>query len=274
MLMKHKRHPHRFQIFFSLLVSLTAANAFGLDLSGLSDEEKGLAIAVEADRRDVGFGDNVASMVMVLKNATGASSTRYLRVKTLEVDGDGDKSLSIFDKPADVKGTTMLTFSHGVKPDDQWLYLPAAKRVKRINSRNKSGPFMGSEFAFEDLSSQEVDKYQYRYLRDEVIDGKPTYVIERKPEYKFSGYTRQIVWLDQQEFFVVKTQYYDRKNALLKTLVASGYQQYLNKYWRADQMLMQNHVTKKSTLLTWSDYEFKTGLGNKDFNQNALKRVR
>ena len=97
-------------------------------------------------------------MVMTLKNRAGKTSRRIIRIKTLESKGDGDKSLSLFDEPADVKGTSMLTYSHGLKPDDQWLYLPALKRVKRINSRNKSGPFMGSEFAFEDLGSQEVEK--------------------------------------------------------------------------------------------------------------------
>ena len=100
-------------------------------------EEKGLTIAVEADKRDEGFGDSTANMTMELKNKQGDTSVRYIRIKTLEVIGDGDKSMSIFDEPADVKGTAFLTFSHAVKPDEQWLYLPALKRVKRINSKNK-----------------------------------------------------------------------------------------------------------------------------------------
>ena len=144
-------------------------------------EEKGMAIAVEADKRDTGFGDQTANMVMELRNAQGDVSKRDIRIKTLEVIGDGDKSLSIFDKPADVKGTAFLTYSHAIKPDEQWLYLPALKRVKRINSKNKSGPFMGSEFAYEDLASQEIEKYTYKYIRDEQIDGVDYFVIERYP---------------------------------------------------------------------------------------------
>lgn len=144
-------------------------------------EEKGLAIAIEADKRDTGFGDSTADMIMELRNKQGDSSTRYIRIKTLEVKDDGDKSLSIFDQPADVKGTAFLTFSHAIEPDEQWLYLPALKRVKRINSKNKSGPFMGSEFAYEDISSQEVEKYTYKYLRDEIINGIDCFVIEQYP---------------------------------------------------------------------------------------------
>jgi hypothetical protein len=121
-----------------------------------SPEERGLAIATEADRRDTGFGDYTSDVKMILKNKQGQESIREIRSRTLEVDGDGDKSLTIFDKPRDVKGTALLSFTHKEGPDDQWLYLPALKRVKRIASDNKSGPFMGSEFAYEDIASQEI----------------------------------------------------------------------------------------------------------------------
>ena len=239
-----------------------------------SPEEKGLAIAQEMDRRDRGWQDQRANLVMTLRNRQGQESRRELRINTLEVDGDGDKSLTIFDSPRDVKGTAFLSFTHATKPDDQWLYLPALKRVKRISSRNKSGSFMGSEFAYEDLSSQEVAKYRYKWLRDEDLDGKKTMVVEYYPEYENSGYTRQVVWIDSEIWQVVRTEYYDRKDALLKTLTIEGYRQHLDKHWRADAMHMVNNQTGKSTDIQWSDYRFGTGLGERDFDRNALKRVR
>lgn len=237
-------------------------------------EERGLQIAQEADRRDQGFVDSQADMVMTLRNRQGEESVRDLRVKVLEVQGDGDKSLTIFDEPRDVKGTALLTFAHGVEPDDQWLYLPALKRVKRIASKNKSGPFMGSEFAYEDIGSQEVEKYTYKYLRDDTLDGKAAFVIERYPVDENSGYTRQVLWMDQAEYIPLKIDFYDRKNDLLKTLVFGGYKKYLDKHWRADRMHMENHLTGKSTLLEWKNYQFRTGVDEGDFNQNALKRAR
>jgi len=236
--------------------------------------EKGLEIAESAKAYDKGFIDFTADMTMTLKNKSGATSTRNIRNRTLETEGDGDKSLAIFDEPKDVKGTAMLTYSHGLKPDDQWLYLPALKRVKRISSRNKSGPFMGSTFAFEDLGSQEVEKYTYRYLRDEACGEWNCYVVERFPAYKDSGYTRQVAWIDDQGYRVVKAEYYDRKKALLKTLVASDFKQYLDHYWRPGKMEMSNHQKGTSTLLEWSNYRFKTGLTNSDFRSQALKRLR
>ncbi|MCW9013944.1 MAG: outer membrane lipoprotein-sorting protein [Gammaproteobacteria bacterium] len=237
-------------------------------------EEKGLAIATEADKRETGFKDSVANMTMELKNKQGKTSVREVRVKSLEVDGDGDKGLSIFDTPKDIKGTASLTYSHALKPDEQWLYLPALKRVKRISSKNKSGPFMGSEFAYEDISSQEIEKYTYKYLRDENLNGIDCFVIERYPAYRHSGYTRQLAWINKQEYRPEKIMFYDRKNSLLKTLNYSGYKQYLDKYWRAEKMHMVNHQTGKSTLLTWHEYQFQTGLTDSDFNRNSLKRAR
>ena len=153
------------------------------------------------------------------------------------------------------------------------VVLPALKRVKRINSRNKSGPFMGSEFAFEDLGSQDVEKYNYKFIREEACgDGMTCHVIERIPAYKYSGYSKQVTWIDKEGYRPVKVMFYDRKKALLKTLQATGFKKYLGKYWRPNTMSMVNHQTGKSTTLQWSNYKFRTGLSSRDFNKKALAR--
>jgi hypothetical protein len=237
-------------------------------------EEKGLAIAVESDKRDTGWVDQSADLEMILRNKQGESSTRTLQLNTLEIDGDGDKSLTVFDNPRDIKGTAFLSHTHALQPDDQWLYLPALKRIKRIASANKSGPFVGSEFAYEDLTSQEVEKYKYKWLRDETIDGHETFVIERYPQYENSGYTRQIAWIDKEMYQPLKVEFYDRKDSLLKTLTFSGYSKYLDRYWRPEKMDMINHQTGKETALLWKNYRFKNGFTDRDFDQNTLKRAR
>jgi hypothetical protein len=237
-------------------------------------EEKGLQIAQESDKRDAGFNDSQADMKMILRNKQGEESLRTLSIKTLEVIDDGDKSLLIFDSPADVKGTAFLSYTHALIPDEQWLYMPAVKRVKRISSSNKSGPFLGSEFAFEDLTSFEVPKYSYRYLNDEAIDGTDCFKIEATPKYPDSGYTKEIFWIDKVRYISLKADYYDRKNTLLKTLTFTKHKQYLNQFWRPERMLMVNHQTGKSTELIWSNYRFRTGLADRDFDQNTLKRSR
>ena len=267
--MKHTlSFPKSIILLSSLLLSA------GVSLANITPEERGLEIAIEAERRDTGFNDNTAEVVMVLKNRHGESSERRMKIRTLEQATDGDKSLVIFDHPRDVKGTAFLSYTHKEGSDDQWLYLPALKRVKRIASSNKSGPFVGSEFAYEDISSQEVEKYTYKFIKNDVLDGKQVYVVERYPVDPRSGYTRQVTWIDKDEYRTWKVEYYDRKSDLLKTLIFEDYNQYLDQYWRANRYFMQNHQTGKSTELVWSDYEFGAGLEDRDFDQRSLQKAR
>jgi len=253
-----------------IVLSLLGAGAVWAD----ADADRGLKIALEADRRDTGYQNFKAELTMLLRNKHGKESLRNMRTRSLEVAGDGDKTMIIFDQPRDVKGTALLTFSHKIEADDQWLYLPALKRVKRISSRNKSGPFMGSEFAYEDLASQEVEKYTYRYVKDDILDGQAMFIVERDPVDENSGYKRQLIWIDQAEYRPIKIEFYDRKDSLLKTLNFTGYVQYLDQYWRAREMYMENHQTGKSTLLTWEDYQFRLDLDDSDFTNNSLKRAK
>ena len=133
---------------------------------------------------------------------------------------------------------------------------------------------MGSEFAYEDISSQELEKYTYKYLRNEDYGGLDCFVVEYDPVDRKSGYSKQIVWIDSKEYRSHKIEFYDRKESLLKTLVYNGYTKYNDKFWRADVFEMQNHQTGKKTILNFEDWEFQTGLSAKDFNKKSLKKVR
>jgi outer membrane lipoprotein-sorting protein len=259
-----------FTVAVFLIANSQVVNA--LTLEG-TDEEKGLAIAKASKAKSAGWGDSTGKMKMILRNAQGQTHTRELRILSLEVQNGGDKSLSIFDTPADVRDTKMLTYSHNDSADEQWLYLPALKRVKRISSKSQAGPFMGSEYAFEDLSSFEVEKFKYTYLGEEQVDGIDCYKSKAIPTYDHSGYSKQIIWLDKKELNAQKIEYYDRKNKLLKTQNFGEYTLYQDKFWRARKSVMRNHQTKKMTVLEWSDLKFNQGLTDADFHQNVLKRV-
>ncbi len=255
-------------VLFSVLISSV------LSTQAQSPEAKGLEIATKALEVDEGWGSLTSASTMILKNQHGQESSREMRGKSFEQKIDGDKSMIIFDSPRDVKGTTMLTYTHKVGADDQWLYLPAIQRVKRIASSNKSGPFAGSEFAYEDLSSQEVEKYTYKYIKDETMNGANCFLVERYPVDVKSGYKKQIVWINKDNYRTEKIEFYDRKNSLLKTLEFVGYKQYKGKYWRADEFFMRNHITKKETRIKFRDYNFDANLSNSEFSQTKLKSVR
>ncbi len=238
-------------------------------------QERGWAIAEEADRRNSGFVDSTASLRMILQNKQGQKSERELRIRGLEVENDGTKSLCIFDTPRDVKGTILLTHAHKSTNDDQWLFLPALRRIRRIAAKNKSGSFMGSEYAYEDIAIQELEKYTYTWVRDELYDGNDCFVIERRPVDKAnSGYSRQVAWIGKAEYRTWKVDYYDRKSALLKTLICRGYGKHADRFWRARETTMTNHQTGKSTRLIWSDFAFGTGQSKLDFERSRLTLLR
>ncbi|MDO5968618.1 outer membrane lipoprotein-sorting protein [Flavivirga aquimarina] len=252
------------KIVFILIVLIT------LGIQAQTSEELGLQIAKAAEQADLGFNSSTVNLKMTLKNKNGQTSERSLTTKTLELTDDGDKSLIVFNSPKDVKGTSTLTFTHKVGSDDQWLFLPSIKRVKRISSNNKSGPFVGSEFAYEDLSSQEVEKYTYKFIEEKGS----LVVVEQDPVDPKSGYTRRLVTYNKDKGYrFEKVEFYDRKNALLKTLIYSNYKIYKNKFWRAATFTMKNHQSNKETILEFSDYNFDIDLSEEDFTQVALKRI-
>jgi hypothetical protein len=221
-------------------------------------EDRAYEIAARSDRTDLGFGDSEVELQMVLRNAAGQESTRALRIATLEKPDEsvGDKSMVVFDTPRDIEGTALLSHAKILDPDDQWLYLPALKRVKRISSSNKSGPFVGSEFA------------------GEVPCGDLTCdVLERTPRYENSGYTRQVSWVDQTDFQIRKVEFYDRRGDLLKVLELKDYRNY-NGVWRAHTLSMSNVQTNKQTDLIYGEYTFNTGLTENDFVKGRLSRLR
>ncbi len=239
-------------------------------------EEKGFAVAALSDRSDRGFGDSKSEMTMVLRNAAGQETSRTMQFTTLEMPDEsvGDKSLVLFSTPRDIEGTALLSHAKILDPDDQWLYLPALKRVKRISSRNKSGPFVGSEFAFEDFTASELNKFSYKYLREEPCGDLSCDVVERFPRYENSGYTRQIAWVDTTDYQIRKIEFYDRRGSLLKELKFEDYRKYADKYWRAHRLVMKNVQTNKSTDLVYGEYKFSVGLTDKDFVKGRLSRLR
>jgi len=249
---------------FALAVQLVAGTVLAQN-----PEQKGLELAKKIDAYNDGYESETSVLEMVLINAHGDRTTRKMRSQQIEQAGDGDRSRIEFEWPADVKGTRMLTWTHKQGSDDQWLFLPAINRVKRISSNNKSGSFMGSEFAYEDLGSQEIEKYRHKYLGDEVLDGRKTWKLERVPTDKESGYSKIVSWVDQEYMQPLKAEYYDRKGELLKTATFAGYQKQ-GKWYRPGSIVMVNHQTKKASQLSWHERKVGGGVRAKDFDSDQL----
>ncbi|OAD23808.1 protein containing DUF1329 [Candidatus Thiomargarita nelsonii] len=256
-----------FLICFSLLFLMPTVPA---------EDNRGRQIYVQRDTQDSGFVDSTVVMNMILFAKNGRTSRRVIKIQILEgLKDKGDKMTLVFKQPRDIAGTALLTHELLEQDDNQWLYMPAFKRIKRISSRNRTGRFMGTEFTYEDLAGEKVNDFRYRYLGTRKYRGKMVYYIERIPVSRYSGYSRQETFVDPKTYQAVKIIYYDRKGRLLKTQEAENWVAYLNKFWRPKKIVMTNHRTGRSTIVTvTSDYEFAKGLRDSDFSKSALRRIR
>ncbi len=260
--MKHNIYIFLILIFSTVLISAETA------------EEKGLSIAMQSYENSRGYVDSQSDQLMILIDPSGNEVIREISGKNLENDdpNDGDKSIIFFNKPKDVEGTVMLSHTHVNDDDDQWLYLPALGRVKRISSSNKSGSFMGSEISFEDFSGLDYRKYYWKYLGEEEYDGETCFKLESFPKYENSGYTKRIGLTDNL-FRARKIDYYDRKGELLKTIYFEDYKLYLDKIWNADTFKVVNHQNNNSTIYKWINRELNVGLNKKDFEKSSLLKL-
>lgn len=265
--MQNNKIKNTLLVAFSLFLAVSHCHADS------QSDNKGLQIAKLQKAKSTGWGDAISELKMVLHSKSGVKNERLIEVKSLEVDGDGDKNLMVFKKPLDVQGTAFLSYSHISGPDDQWIYLPALKRVKRISSRTKSGSFMGSDFSYEDLASFEVEKYDYNYIKEQDCGELRCHVIENFPKDNYSGYSKLVTWTDTDQHRIQKVVFYDKKGQQLKELQVKHYELLNDRYWRPTHSVMKNKQTGSKTELFWRNIQLNTGLSDSHFSQNSLRNA-
>jgi len=229
-----------------------------------SAEQKGHAIAEKAEVLTDRYNDFTADGRMALRTG-GGESTREFSFKAQNVSG-GNRNILVFSWPGDIRDTGLLTIAASGRRDDQWIYLPAAHSVKRISSSSRSGSFVGSEFAYEDMIDQGLGDFSYLWIKDEGC----CHIVERFPTYA-SGYQKQVVWYNRGTGLPDQIEYFPKRGNRSKVLQISGYRSY-GGVWRPSQMVMTNLLNGRSTALTWSSYRFNVGLPSSDFSTRALER--
>ncbi len=223
--------------------------------------------------------DEQSQLTMELINKKGKKRVRKVTQLTKTRADGNENSLIRFLAPADVRGTGLLTHEQSDRDDDQWLYLPALKKVRRISASDKSDNFMGTDFAFEDLQPQELDKYQYTLLKTETIDGQECYLIEAIPtdpeEKKASGYSKRLLWIRTDNFVTVQIHFFDKKQEFFKRFKASEIREIGDSgTWRAHRIVMENLKNGHKTVLLFENYRINQGLGDKFFTRRYLERGR
>jgi outer membrane lipoprotein-sorting protein len=236
------------------------------------------AIMESVDARDDG-DHSTQDLEMVLIDKRGSQRVRKLRAYGRDVGAD-EQSILFFVAPADVEDTGFLTYDYKdpARDDDQWLYLPALSRTKRIASADKSGSFMGSDFSYADMTKRPLDHYRYTLMKELEIDGHAVWQIESVPtteqEREETGYTKSVVFVRKDNFVVVRSVNWVKKGDRLKYFEVKQLEQ-IDGIWVATEM---NMATKKGdetlhrTILTAKNTRFGQKLGDDFFTVRQLEK--
>lgn len=214
--------------------------------------------------------------VMTLFDSDGRSRERVLHAWSAKQDGLS-RMLTKFSEPADIHNVGTLTWEQpGDREDDQWLYLPDLKRVKRVTGGSKKNLYMGTDLAFEDLRPEDTDVHTYRTLRQEVYEGNRCWVIECLPatdeEKKNSGYTRRLLWLDQEHLRVLRTDYFGAGEKKIKTAVARDWRQVQGTLWRPGVTDVSRLTTGTRTRIQLTRLEINQGVDPVLLTRMGLER--
>ncbi|MFC1608066.1 outer membrane lipoprotein-sorting protein [Candidatus Latescibacterota bacterium] len=212
--------------------------------------------------------------VMLLVDSKDRKETRTLKSYYKDLGGGETRTLVVFEEPATVKGTAMLTWEHKNGESDQWLYLPSQKKLQRIAQGSKKSYFMGTDLTYEDLEPEQMMNFTYTMLDPETVDGNECYVIESVPsdkeKLKKSGYSKRTLWVRKDIFFTVKVEFYDQRGRLIKTQTNLDAENIGGTVWRAKKALMDNHKRKHKTLTAVKSDDTNVELDDAIFTERYL----
>ncbi len=246
-------------------VALIIATAFGANA-----QLTGTQIIEKTYNRASGE-DQTSLLTMTLTNKSG--QTRVRKIQQFSKDlGDTEKSIMFFQSPADVKNTSFMNWSYDSdKNDDQWIYLPALKRVKRISSDSKSDYFMGSDFTYDDLGDRKLTADNHKLLKEETVNGKVCYVVQSISKDEDNMYSKTTTWIDKSNFVGVKKEFYDEDEDLLKILTIIKVEKIAGFYVITNSK-MKNVQKNHSTTMTLSNVKVNTGISVSKFSERMMTR--
>lgn len=214
--------------------------------------------------------DGESDMTMNLINSNGKTRTRLLH-QFFKDYGDIEKKTMFFKSPADVKNTSFMNWSYNDdRDDDQWLYLPALKKVKRISSSSKDNEFMGSDFTYEDMEKRNPKKDNHKLLKTVTYNGETCYVIESTPKAE-NQYSKRVAWVAKDKWIPLKIEFYDDEEELLKILTITDYKK-IKDYWIIINQEMKNVQKNHKTTISLTNIKIDIELSDEHFTQRAMER--
>ncbi len=255
------------KITFTLALFFLAGIASQLTAQQLTGRE----IIDQVYNRPAG-DDQTSDLTMTLINKSGDERVRKIKQFTKDF-GNIEKSIMFFVAPADVKNTSFMnwTYDDDSKSDDQWIYLPALKKIKRISSDSKSDYFMGSDFTYDDLGDRKLDDDTHKLLREETIDGVEYYVVQSIPKDEDYIYSKTVTWIRKDNFIGLKKEFYDEDGELLKILKIKEFKK-ISGFWVITLSEMENVQKNHRTSMKLDNVKINTGIPASKFSERMMMR--
>ncbi|MCK5820408.1 MAG: outer membrane lipoprotein-sorting protein [Bacteroidales bacterium] len=251
-----------------ILLAMSFAFGFGTEVS--AQDFTGKQIIEKVYNRSVGE-DQTSDLAMTLTNRNGDQRIRKIKQFTKDM-GDVEKRIMFFLSPADVKNTSFMSWTYDSdKSDDQWIYLPALKKTKRISSDSKSDYFMGSDFTYDDLGDRKLEDDTHKLLREETIDGKECYVVESVSNDEDYMYSKTMVWVNKSNFIGVKKEFFDEDEDLLKILTIKEVKE-ISGIWVITNSEMKNVQKNHKTSITLKNVQINSGISASKFSERMMTR--
>jgi len=240
-------------------------------LSFARDKISGHQIVENVYNRQTG-NDQQADLTMSLINSRGDERVRTIRQFTKDF-GVMEKKIMFFKTPADVRNTSFMNWSYNDenKDDDQWIYLPALKKIKRISSDSKSDYFMGSDFTYDDLGDRHPSQDTHKLIGEEIINGENCYVVESIPKDEDYMYSKTVTWIIKDKWIGVKKDFYDEDEDLLKILIVKKFEK-ISGYWTILSTEMHNVQKNHTTRMQLDNVKIDTGIADNQFTERMMRR--
>jgi outer membrane lipoprotein-sorting protein len=245
---------------------------FALAINGFAQETMtGLDVIQKVYDRSTG-NDQEGELTMTLINSRGDQRVRKIK-QFIKDFGAEEKKIMFFMSPADVRNTSFMNWSYDEagRDDDQWIYLPALKKVKRISSDSKSDSFMGSDFTYDDLGDRHPSEDKHKLLREEKFNGEDCYVVESIPKEEEYMYSRTVTWIIKDKWIGLKKEFYDEDEEFLKTLTVKEYEK-IKDYWIILHSRMHNIQKDHTTDMLLENLKIDIGVPGSKFTERMMKR--
>jgi len=250
------------------IIAMIIAMGFSPEMTG--QNLSGKQIIEKVYNRPSG-DDQTSDLAMTLINKSGATRVREIKQFTMDL-GDLEKSIMFFLSPADVKNTSFMNWTYDSNQgDDQWIYLPALKKTKRISSDSKSDYFMGSDFTYDDLGDRKLEDDTHKLLREETLNGKECYVVESVSIDEDYMYSKTVVWINKSNFIGVKKEFYDEDEDLLKILTIKEVEE-ISGIWVITNSEMKNVQKNHRTSIVLSNIQINSGMSASKFTERMMMR--